>query len=57
MIRLSLAEIASIVGGTLHVPEDLLAGSSADERVSLLRKPFGQSELLDQVARLLGEPA
>ncbi|HWO61030.1 MAG TPA: Mur ligase domain-containing protein, partial [Umezawaea sp.] len=26
MIRLSLAEIASIVGGTLHVPE----GSSAD---------------------------
>jgi PAS domain S-box-containing protein len=34
-----------------------LAGSTADERVSLLRKPFGQSELLDQVARLLGEPA
>ena len=33
-----------------------LAGSTADERVTLLRKPFGQSELLDQVARLLGEP-
>ena len=32
-----------------------LSGSSADERVALLRKPFGQSELLDQVARLLGE--
>ncbi|WNV89726.1 UDP-N-acetylmuramoyl-tripeptide--D-alanyl-D-alanine ligase [Umezawaea sp. Da 62-37] len=30
MIQLSLAEIAEIVGGTLHVPEHLLVGSSAE---------------------------
>jgi PAS domain S-box-containing protein len=34
-----------------------LAGAGRDERVALLRKPFGQSELLDQVGRLLQEPA
>ena len=34
-----------------------LAGAVGDECVAMLRKPFGQSELLDAVARLLGEPA
>jgi two-component system cell cycle sensor histidine kinase/response regulator CckA len=34
-----------------------LAGAGREERVALLRKPFGQSELLDQVGRLLEEPA
>jgi two-component system, LuxR family, response regulator FixJ len=34
-----------------------LAGALGDESVAMLRKPFGQSELLDAVARLLGEPA
>jgi two-component system cell cycle sensor histidine kinase/response regulator CckA len=34
-----------------------LAGAASEERVAMLQKPFGQCELLDQVARLLGEPA
>jgi CheY-like chemotaxis protein len=34
-----------------------LAGASAEDRVAMLQKPFGQSDLLDQVALLLGEPA
>jgi two-component system cell cycle sensor histidine kinase/response regulator CckA len=34
-----------------------LAGALGDENVAMLRKPFGQSELLDEVARLLGDPA
>jgi two-component system cell cycle sensor histidine kinase/response regulator CckA len=34
-----------------------LAGASSQDRVAMLQKPFGQSELLDEVARLLGEPA
>jgi two-component system, cell cycle sensor histidine kinase and response regulator CckA len=34
-----------------------LAGALGDERVAMLRKPFGQSELLDEVGRLLGDPA
>jgi two-component system cell cycle sensor histidine kinase/response regulator CckA len=34
-----------------------LAGASAEDRVAMLQKPFGQRELLDQVTLLLGEPA
>jgi two-component system cell cycle sensor histidine kinase/response regulator CckA len=34
-----------------------LAGAAAEDRVAMLQKPFGQSELLDQIALLLGEPA
>ncbi len=34
-----------------------LTGSLGDERVAILRKPFGSDELLSHVARLLGEPA
>jgi two-component system, cell cycle sensor histidine kinase and response regulator CckA len=32
-----------------------LSGSLGDERVAILRKPFGSQELLSHVARLLGE--
>jgi PAS domain S-box-containing protein len=32
-----------------------LAGAASEERVAMLQKPFGQSELLDQIARVLGE--
>jgi DNA-binding NtrC family response regulator len=32
-----------------------LAGAAGEEGVAMLQKPFGQSELLDQVARLLAE--
>jgi CheY-like chemotaxis protein len=31
-----------------------LAGALSEERVAILQKPFGQCELLDEVARLLG---
>jgi PAS domain S-box-containing protein len=34
-----------------------LAGAAGEEGVAMLQKPFGQSELLNQVARLLLEPA
>lgn len=33
-----------------------LAGAVGEQGVAMLQKPFGQSELLDQVARLLEEP-
>jgi PAS domain S-box-containing protein len=33
-----------------------LAGALTEQRVAMLQKPFGQCELLDEVARLLGEP-
>jgi hypothetical protein len=34
-----------------------LAGALGEERVAILRKPFGADELINQVQRVLRDPA
>jgi two-component system, cell cycle sensor histidine kinase and response regulator CckA len=53
MARNILAPVLFVTGYDYHT----LAGAAGAERVAMLQKPFGASELLDQIAGLLGEPA